>query len=259
MQLVLLRVGHRLHRQVDYRLRTGDGLEADRVRGVAQGIACRRVLQPGSRHNVPGLCPVQALALVGVHAQQARHPLGLAGPGVEYLRACLKAAGVKAQVGKTAALIQGYLEGQSRQWLVRVVVAFNVRFFDRLDAGDGGNISGRWQVRQDRIQQRLDALVVQTGAQQHRHQGAGQGTFAHRAANRLAVQRIAGQIPFQQGIVVLGQRLQHLGPPRLRRLLKGRWNVAGLRGLPGIVSAPGDTLHVDQVDDSLKMFFRSQG
>ena len=81
-QLVLVGLGLGLDGHVDDGLGELERLEQDRVARVAQGVAGGGVLQPHRGHDVAGEDGVLVLAVVGVHLQDAPHPL-LAPPLVE--------------------------------------------------------------------------------------------------------------------------------------------------------------------------------
>ena len=68
------------------------------------------------------------------------------------------------------------------------------------------------QVVDDRVEQRLHALVLEGGAAEHRHDRAGGGRLADGALDLVEGQLLAGQVLLQQLLVVLHRRLDQLVP-----------------------------------------------
>jgi hypothetical protein len=159
-----------LDRLRDHGLVGVDPLEEDRGLRVAQGVAGGGVLEPGGGDDLAGHRLVEALALVGVDAEQARHLLLLAGADVQELVAGREGAGEDAQEHDLAALVHRDLEGQGGQRLAVLGLAGElVLGLARIDAGDRRHVGRRRQVVDDRVEERMDPLVAQRGAAQDRH------------------------------------------------------------------------------------------
>ena len=79
-----------------------------------------------------------------------------------------------------------------------------------LDAVDRGDVGRRRQVVDDRVEQRLHALVLERRAAQHRHEGAADGALADAALQRLGIRLLAAEIGFERVVVLLDRELDQL-------------------------------------------------
>ena len=119
----------------------------------------------------------------------------------------------------------------------------------RVAAGDRRHVQRAGQEVDDRVEHRLDALVLQGRAGQHRDDLVGQRSDANRAAQLVGTDLLALEELVRDVVVEVGQRLDHLLAPFVGdRLDLGR-DVTDLDLVPQVV-AVGDRLHVDEVDDA---------
>ena len=133
----------------------------------------------------------------------------------------------------------------------------------RVDAGDRRNVERRRQVVDDRVEHRLDALVLERGAADHRHErrifladrfdaalaqaGLELGFGDRLAAEILLEQLVVGLADlFDQDVVVRLGVGQHVG----RNVLDV---VVGAHGLVLV----DERLHAHQVNDALELVFRA--
>ena len=153
---------------------TGSGnsivLELDRrVRG-AEGVAGGGLLEADAGDDVARVALLDLLAMVGVHHQQPADPLGPAGGDVEHAAAGAELARVDAEVGQLADVGVGHhLEGERGEGGVVVGRALglgrpSVSPLARLEAGHRRDLERRGQQLDDRVEQRLHALVLEGGA-----------------------------------------------------------------------------------------------
>ena len=165
--LLLIGFGLRLDRDGDHRLRELDALERDRGVGGGEGVAGPGFLETDAGADVTRVAFLDLLAAVRVHHQQAADALGLAGFHVEDASAFLELARVDAEVGELADVGVGHdLEGERGEGLGVGGFALGLRrlrlaFASRDDAGDGRNLERRRQQFDDRVEQRLHALVLE--------------------------------------------------------------------------------------------------
>ena len=169
--LLLVGLGLRLDRDVHHRVGEGDRLEDDRRVGRAQRVAGGGLLEAHARGDVAGVDRLLLLAVVGVHHQDAPDALGALGAGVEDAPAGVQRAGVDAEVGELADERVGHdLEGQRGERRVVVgraggrgglAVAALLR---GLEALHRRHVERAGQVVDDRVEQRLHALVLEGGA-----------------------------------------------------------------------------------------------
>ncbi len=189
-----------------------------------------------------------------MHHQDAPDPLGLAGRDVEHARAGLELAGVDAEVGQLADERVGHdLEGQRREGLrlvgrARRRAAFGLAA-DRLDALHGRHVERRGQVVDDRVEQRLHALVLERGPAQHGREGDRERGLA----NRRLQQRLRDLGLLEDQLEELVVEVRDL----LEQMLARGGGGVGQLGrdlalvlLGAEVVEVVDRAHLDQVDDA---------
>jgi hypothetical protein len=194
-----------------------------------------------------------------VHLQHAPEPLLLLLERVVDVVARLDLAAVDAEVGQGADVgIRLDLEGVGGEG--RLVLG---RAGDGLAVGlvalDGRQVLGRGQEVHHRVEQRLDALVLEGRAAQGGHELARQAALAQRRGQARRVGVLALEEGVHHLVVEVGGRLDHLVA-----VLDGQ--VVQLRGdrlldEPGaeraVVEAQG--LHRPQVDDALVVVLDAPG
>ena len=123
----------------------------------------------------------------------------------------------------------------------------------RVDALDRRHVERRRQIVDDRVEQRLHALVLEGGAAQHREEGAGD----HGLADQLLERRLVGHFAFEVGgdrvIVEFDGRLDHLVAVFLGLIehVGGNVDVVVL-GAEGFI-VPDHAFHANQIDDALEI------
>ena len=170
-ELLLVALRLRLDRERDDRRRELDRLEHDRVVRVADGVARGHVLEAHRGGDVARPDLLDLLALVRVHLEEAADALALAPGGVEHGVARLHGPGVDADEGELADEGVGHdLEDERAEG--RVVVGRPLEQLPRLRVvGHGGrDVERRGQVVHHGVEQRLDALVLEGGAADHREE-----------------------------------------------------------------------------------------
>ena len=223
-QLVLVGLGLGLDGDVDDRVRELHRLEDDRLVLVAEGVAGPDVLEA----DRPPRCRRPALP-------RSPHACWRASAaGGRPARACpwcccgrrLPAssdAGVDPEVGQPAHEGVGRdLEGQRRERLVVHGPALDVRLVVvRQVTLDRRDVLGARQVVHHGVEQRLDALVLEGRAAEHRHDVAADRGLPDRRLDLLEGQLLAREVLLHQDVVVLHRRLDQLVPGVLDRLLVG--------------------------------------
>ena len=197
-ELLLVGLRLRLDRERDDRLREVHRLEHDRVLLVAQRVAGRDALQADGRGDVARVDFLDFLALVRVHLQQAADALGALLGRVVDRRAGGEHAGIHAEERELTDERVGHdLERERRERRVvfrraldqhgfRVV---RIGFLVRVDADDGRHVERRRQEVDDRVEQRLHALVLERRSADDRHE-RGLALLADRAVDALANRRL---------------------------------------------------------------------
>jgi hypothetical protein len=154
----------RLDRERDDRFREVHRLENDRLLVVANRVARGHGLQADGRGDVARVHFLDLFPLVRVHLEQTADPFGLLLRRVENCHAGRHDARVHADERELTDEGVGHdLECQRRKRRVvfrrplggRATGAF------RIDADDGRDVERRRQVVDDRVEQRLHALVLE--------------------------------------------------------------------------------------------------
>src|SRR6202795_4681391 len=209
-QFVLVRLGFRLDGDGDYRSRKIDGLEDDLLVFVAERVASVDALQSDAGTNIAGVDFVNFFALVGVHLQKTADAFAGTLGGIHHVAAGLEHAGIDADVGDVADERVGHdLEGQRSERLIVSGAAENGFVVVGVNAFDRRNIHGRRQVIDHRVEQRLNALVFESGAGENRYNFQRESRFGNGIAHFLDAEGAFGEVLVQNGVVVLGDVLHH--------------------------------------------------
>ena len=215
-------------------------------------------LRPTPAQMSPGVALVDLLAAVGVHHQQPADALGAAGLDVEDAAAFLELAGVDAEVSELADVGVGHdLEGEGGEGSLvgggaLVLDVLGLALAGRHDAGHRRHLERRGQQLDDRVEQRLHALVLERGAAEDRgHLGVEAGPV-QRLGDPLVRNLFLGQVGLHQLVVVVGAGLDQLGAVFLGLLARS----SGISIVS--YSAPSSSVqisafHLDQVDDAFEV------
>src|SRR3954447_4585084 len=249
--LVGLRLG--LDGDRDDRGRELHRLQHDRVARVGQRLTGGGVLQTHHRDDVAGADRRDLLTLVRVHPVDLADPLLAALGRVQHLGAGLELARVHPDEGQLAQVrVGGDLERQRGERLaVGRLAEHDLLGVLDVVALDGRDVDRARQVGVDRVQQRLDALVLERRTGQHGGELARQGGPADARDQLLLGRLLALQVQLHDVVVSLGHGLDQLVAP-----LGGQLGVAGRDLLDRVVltdlglAAPGQRTHPDQVDDA---------
>src|SRR6266508_626228 len=223
-QLLLVALRLRLDGDRDHRGRELHRLQHDRVGRVAQRLTGGGVLQTHHGDDVAGADRRDLLTLVRVHPVDLADPLLAALGRVQHLGAGLELARVDPDEGQLAQVRVGRdLERQRRERLAVVRLAqYDLLGVLDVVALDGRDVDRARQVGVDRVEQRLDALVLERRTGQDRGQLAGQSGPADGGDQLLLGRLFALQVQLHDVVVGLGHRLDELVAP-----LGGQVGVAG--------------------------------
>ena len=168
--------------------------------------------RPDARGDLARADLLALLAVVRVHLEDAADPLGLARRRVEDAVAGLELARVDAEVRQLADVRIGHhLERERGERLVVGGLARQLVLRARVDAVDRRHVERARQVVDDRVEQRLHALVLEGGAEQHRRDRAVERRRAERALQLLGGHgRLVLEVRAHQLVVVVGDRVDHL-------------------------------------------------
>jgi len=259
-QLVDVRLGLGLDGDRDDRLGERHPLEQDRVLLIAERVARARVTQADGRVDVARVALLELLALVGVHAQDAAEPLALAARGVHDRGAALDGARVNAEERQVPdeRVVHDLERERSEGRVVRGLALFLLGLVVRLHALNGRDVERRGKVVHDRVEQELDALVLEGGAAEHRDELEAERRLADGGVDLRVgdLARVAIEKLVHDGVVDVGARLDQLLAELLALLLE----VLRDR-LPADLRAEGvledGRLHANEVDHTLVLIFLS--
>src|SRR5262249_40172648 len=224
---------------------------------------------------------VDFFALVGVHLKEAANALAGTLGGVVDIAAGVQNAGVNANVCDMADKRVGHdLEGQRGERLIVGSAAGDGFFGVRIETFNRRNIEGRRQVVDDRIEQRLNALVFKGGAGQHGNDFHCQRGLADGLAHLLEGERTGVEVLVENFVVVLGDVFDDLGAMIVVELLvdggtlEGRGNVRAAghkRGIPELRDfedfklgpegflEPNDDVFFQEIDATDEVVFATKG
>ena len=258
-ELLLVGLGLRLDRDRDHRLGELDRLQLDRGVGGGQGVAGRGLLEADAGADVARVALLDLLAVVGVHHQQPPDPLGAPVGDVEHPAAGRELARVDAEVGQLADVGVGHhLEGEGGEGGVVVGrarllgAAAVLALGGRHDPGQRRDLERRGQQLDDRVEQRLHALVLERGAAEHRGHLDVEGRLVQRLGDPLVGDLLLVEVGLHQLVVVVGAGLDQLGAVLLGALAQVLGDLLVLE-LGAELVLPDQRLHLDQVDDALEV------
>src|SRR5215472_5208350 len=278
---VLVGLGLGLDGDGNDRRREVHGFENDLLVFFAKSVAGGDALQADAGADIAGVDSVNFFALVGVHLEQAANALAGTLGGVVDVAAGIQNAGVDTDVGDMADERVGHdFEGQRGERLIVGSAAKNRLFGVGINAFDRRNIEGRRQIVDDRIEQRLNALVLEGRAGQHGDDFHRQGGLADGLAHLLERERAGIQILVENFVVVLGDVFDDLGAVIVVELLvdsgtlEGRRNVRAAghkRGIPELGNfedfkfgaegflEPNDDVFFQEIDATDEVVFATEG
>src|SRR5215213_8404157 len=261
-ELVLVGAGLGLNGDADDGRRELHRLKDDGLVLVAHSVAGRDLLHAADGDDLAGGRLVDVLALVGVHPQQAPHPLLRPLDGVVGVGAAADGARVDADERELAEVLVGHdLEDEAGERRARFGGARFGVARPRVHALDGRDVERARQVVDDRVQERLHALVLEGGAGDDGDELDGDGALAERRANLRLGKRSAlvFEVLLHQLLVGLGGGFEQPVAHLLRAPLEVFGNVGRLvlRALRLVV--PQERLHRDEIDDALELVFEADG
>ena len=209
--LFLVGLGLGLDGHRDHRLRERDGAQRNGMMRRAERVAGLQILQAHAGADVAGQNLGHILALVGVHLHQAADAIGLAGARIQHRVAGLQRTRVDAHEAELAEWIVDDLEGQRRKRLTVVRLARHDLVVMRgIDAFNRRLVERAGQIIDDRVEQRLNALVLECASANYREDLQIDGGLANAGLQFFNGRRFAFEKLFQQHIVGLGDDFNQL-------------------------------------------------
>ena len=249
-ELVLVALRLRLDGDVDHRLGELHPLEDDRVAAVAQRVARGRVLEAEPGDDVAGHGRVEVLTLVGVHQQDAAEALAPLLGGVVDLVALVDHARVHTEVGELAERVGDDLEGERSERRLLVGLAGDDLVTAQVGADGRRDVERARQEVDDGVEHRLNALVLERRAGEHRHEVTGERADADHVLQLGLADRLVAEVLLEDLVVLAADGVEQLVAPLLGLGQLSRVDVALVVDGALLVAVPHDRLHLDEVDDA---------
>ncbi|EAQ30599.1 hypothetical protein NAP1_07465 [Erythrobacter sp. NAP1] len=253
--LFLVGLGLGFHRQFDNRIGEFHALEDDRCGRRTKGITGGGFLQACDCNDVASERFINVFTLVGVHQQHTADLFLLVLHRVQD-RALFELARIDAREGERAdERVVHDLECERAEGLV---IRRRTRCFFLAvgqNALNRGNVERRRHVVDDRVEKRLNALVLERRTTQDGDEFLLKRALANQALERLSVRLVAFEIGFHDIIVLLNGKLDQL----LAVFCRFVSHIVRDRA-EGVFSAevfvlPGDSTLVDEVDEAFEARF----
>jgi hypothetical protein len=241
-------------------LMTGSGkiISSSTTVGRDQRVAGPGIRKPDGGHELAGVHLVALLAAVGVQLQEAPDALALALGGVHHVGAGPQGTGVHPHVRQLADVRVGlHLEGEGRQRPVLIGLTRDLLPIEGL-ALDRGHVERARQVVHHAVEQRLDALVLEGGTDEHGGHLDVERGLADGGPDLLGLDLLALQVHDHELLVLVGDRLQQLLPILFGELYHVLGDVRDLPRRPEVVGVD-DGPHLYEVHDALELALGAYG
>ena len=251
--LFLVALGLRLDRDLDDRIGEFHALQDDRLQRVAERVARGDVLEACQSDDVAGKRLIDVFTRVRMHLEHAAQTLLLVLHRVLQRGALRDLARIDAAEGeRTDEWIVHDLEGKHRKRLVVGRLAHSLLLGLRIDALDRRHFDRRRQELDDRVEQRLDALVLEGRTAENRREPDVAGALADEATQLLVLGHHALEVTLHRAFVDFDGGFDHQVA-----VLRGLFLqiVRDLHDVPlgaERLVAPDQRVHLDQVDDPLE-------
>src|SRR5215469_3360958 len=223
---------------------------------IAERVARLKILQSDTCTDIAGVNLRDVFTLVGVHLHKAAHALRLAGTRIQYRVAGLQRTRVDTNKRQFAERIIDQLEDQCRKRLtvLRLSNQLVIRI-RRIDTLHRRLVQRAGEIIDHSIEQRLHTLVLECTSADYREDLEIDSRLANTLLQLFDRRRLALEELLKQNIVRLGDDLDQLHPESFRLLLQVGWNRLDRVFCTHGLVVPQDRLHLDEVDDALKIGF----
>ena len=236
---------------MDHGLGEVEVLQGDRLAGITQGVAGAGVLDADAGGDVAGEDGVFVDTIVGVHLEDAAHPLLVGGAGVEDLIALVELARVHPEVGEAADVGVGHdLECQRRERLGVVGLALVGLTGAGVLTLDRRHVERRRQEVDNGVEQGLDALVLERRAVEDRHEAVVQRAVAHGSLDLVLGDLFVLEHLHHEVLVEVGERVEQLRAIHLGVVDEFGRNVDLVPAGAEIFALPHERLHLHEVDEA---------
>src|SRR6185312_7474297 len=255
--LFLVGFSFRLDGKLDNGRREVDGFEQHRGPVVTDRVAGGNLLQADSRADVARQNFTNFFALVGMHLHEAANALLLIFARIDYRVAGVQLAGIDAKEAELTDKRIGHdLENQRGKRLGIGGMAFYGLL--RIVGGNGldrRDIERRRQVIGHRVEQVLDALVLERRTADNGENSLRDGRFADAGGEFLLGDRLTLDVFFKQSIVGFGYRLNQFVAILFGLLREFGGNIDVVELCAQRFIAPDARLHPDEIDHAFELIF----
>ena len=232
-------------------------LEYDRSIFVAKCITSVNILETYTCTNITSWDYFNRVLVVRVHLEQTRYAFLLAWTSVVDVWTSFDLTRVNAEECQTAYIgVGSNLECESCSvfFFARLAVFLFASF--GVCTYDVGSIERRRQEHTYVVEQRLNTLVLEWRTLRHRNDIHSQSTLTDSGYNFLFSdrRRIVEEL-LHQGFVALSGSFYHLVVPLLSFVLQFSGDVVYFVFSTHCLIVPEDSLHLDEVNDTLEVFF----
>ena len=219
------------------------------------------ILETYTCANVAGTDYVHRILVVGVHLEQTAHTFLLTGTYIIDIGTSLYLTGVNTEEGQAAYIrVCSNLECQSSRLFV--FARFAVFLFAGIGVGtdDVGRIEGRGEEHTNVVEQRLYTLILERRTTGHRHDVECERTLADTGDDFLFREAVGiFKIFLHESLVLLCGSFHELGAPFFALILQLCGDVFDVVLSTHRFVVPEDSLHTDEVHDTLEFLFSTDG
>ena len=249
----------RLYGDTDNRCRELDRLEYDRMILSAEGIARADILESHTCTYITGADEINRVLVIGVHLEDTRDTLFLAGTGIVDIRTCLQFTGINSEVAQTSYIrVSSNLECECGKRLGIVGLTCCRLVVARVCTFDNRCIHRRRQVRTYGVEHRLYTFILERRTAYNGEDMHAYATLADSGADLvLGDSGRIREILLHQHVVELGTCLQHLVTPLLSLGYEVGRNILNGVFCTHRLVVPEDSFHLDQINHALEGLFCS--
>src|SRR5690554_3911355 len=252
---LLVSLGLGLYRDRDYRLRELHALQNNRALNGAQGVTSSDVFQTHTGSNITRANFFNFLTVVRVHLHQTTNALTAVFNRVQNRITGVNHTGVNPDKGQgTDEWVSSNFERQRGERLVISGVTLG-----RLTIGqhtvDRRDVGRSRQVANNRVQHRLNTLVLERGATHGRNDLTRQSALTETLMNFILGQFTFLEVFVHQLFVSFSSGLHQLFAPLLALSAHFFGRLSQVKSRALVVFVPENRLHGDQVDHALEGVF----
>jgi hypothetical protein len=230
------------------------------VPGVAKGVSCEGILGSYYSNDVSCGGGIEYFSVVGVHLKDSSDVFPLASVDVQSPGTGFEGALIDSEKVQVAVDVAGDLEGEGDEGSFRVALdGYFLLLVVGLMRDDIGSIEWRGQIRQDGVEQSLDAYVLECRADENGIQLVAQGAFPDGRMNHMGGDGLVVDVGIHEVFIVFGGHFEHLAPALLGGDKQVFGDVGFLEGCAQLLALVEDGSHFYEVDYAGERALRPDG